>query len=233
LPAQLAKLEKLVLDFILPQSCLGCGRQGELICSPCQSRLSQIKPPICARCGLPRPDGRACPDCSTTEFALDGLRSPFLFKKLMREAVHQFKYQNLRSLARPLAAMLAEYLTHHPLPAELLVPVPLHPRRLRQRGYNQSHLLAQELGRALGLRVASDSLVRTLDTPPQARTQSLSERRRNMAAAFTCRQDGVRGKSLLLIDDVATSGATLNACAAALKRAGAAQVWGLTLAREA
>ncbi|MFC2048468.1 ComF family protein [Chloroflexota bacterium] len=112
------------------------------------------------------------------------------------------------------------------------MPVPLHQRRLRERGYNQSALLSEELGKLAKLPVVDDCLVRERYTPPQARTATVDERQRNVAEAFTYRNDRLRDKQVLLIDDVSTSGATLNTCAAALKAAGAKSVWGLTLARE-
>jgi len=149
----------------------------------------------------------------------------------MREAVHRLKYGNLRAVAAPLAGLMGEYLESSPLEAEVLVPVPLHPRRLRERGYNQSALLANELAKLIGLPVDETSLRRVKFVLPQARTGSVEERRTNVAGVFAC-TGGVKGKRVVLIDDVSTSGATLNSCASALKSAGASAVWGLTLARE-
>jgi len=150
----------------------------------------------------------------------------------MRQAILQFKYKDVKALAAPLGALMEEYLRAHPLPATVLVPVPLHPRRLRERGYNQSLLLARELGRLASMPIVERTLVRIKNTPPQTRTKSAYERQRNTARAFSCRSQLLRGKRVLLIDDVCTSSATLNACARALKAGGAASVWGLTLARE-
>jgi ComF family protein len=150
----------------------------------------------------------------------------------MRQAIHQLKYRNLRALAVTLSQLLRDYLVANPIPAEALVPVPLHPKRLRERGYNQSSLLARQLGKLTGLVVVDDCLIRQRTAPPQARSASVEERRRNVAEAFACRDRQLRERQVLLIDDVATSGATLDACAAALKASGAASVWGLTVARE-
>ena len=118
------------------------------------------------------------------------------------------------------------------MPVEILIPVPMHQKRLRERGYNHSSLLARELGKLTNLPVVDDCLIRQRHTPPQARTSSVEERRSNIADAFTCRDHRLRDKQVLLIDDVSTSGATLDACAAALKEAGATSVWGLVMARE-
>ncbi len=230
--AQLTKLARFALDLVLPQSCLGCGQEGELICPACRPLLPRLVPPLCPRCGLPLPAGEACPDCGGLAYNIDGMRAPFAFAGLLRRAVHEFKYQNLRSLARPLARELAAYLEQSALPAEVLVPVPLHPRRLRERGYNQAALLAAELGRLTGLPVREGVLVRRTHTPPQVRTAGAQARYANMAAAFACAGTALAGKRALLIDDVATTGATLDGCARVLKEGGAASVWGLTLARE-
>ena len=150
----------------------------------------------------------------------------------MRQAIHQLKYRNLRVLAVPLAELLSDYLATNPVTGEVLVPVPLHKRRLRERGYNQASLLAHQLGRLINLPVVDDSLIRLRSTPPQARTSTVEERRSNVVNAFACRDQRLWGKQVLLIDDVSTSGATLDACAAALKAGGATSVWGLVLAKE-
>ena len=229
---QLAKLKGAALDFLFPPYCVGCGKEGAFICPPCCHSLLRIVPPICPRCGRPQASGILCPDCVRWQAAIDGIRSPFRFEGTMREAIHQLKYQNLRALAVPLAKMLREYLIASPLDVDVLVPVPLHRKRLRERGYNQAKLLAQELTKLINKPVVDDILVRRRHTPPQARTTTLEERTRNIAGAFACRDHSLRDSRVLLIDDVATSGVTLNACAAVLKANGAAAVWGLVMARE-
>jgi ComF family protein len=229
---QISKLKRTALDLIFPQWCVGCGREGNLICPSCRQSLLPITPPLCPRCGRPQTGGGLCPDCRDWPAQIDGIRAPFAFQGVIRQAIHEMKYQNLRAMARPLAGMLHDYLAAHPVPGEVLVPVPLHPKRLRERGYNQSGLLARELGKLTGQPVVDDCLLRRRHTPPQARTASLSERQSHVADAFACRDGRLQGKLVLLIDDVATSGATLNACATALKAAGAAPVWGLVVAKD-
>ena len=150
----------------------------------------------------------------------------------MRQAIHQLKYRNLRALVTPLAKLLQHYITTNPVPTEVLVPVPLHQKRLRERGYNQSSLLSKGLGKLINLPVVDDCLVRQRSALPHARTATVEDRQSNVTEAFICCDQRLRDKQVLLIDDVATSGATLNACAAALKAAGVSSVWGLVLARE-
>ncbi len=229
---QVAKFRRMALDLFFPQWCLGCRKEGALICPSCRSLLPRVMPPLCPRCGRPQSSGILCPGCVSWQAEIDGIRSPFRFDGVMRQAIYQLKYRNLRALVTPLVQLLADYLAANPVPAEVLVPVPLHRKRLRERGYNQSGLLARELGKLAGLPVVGDCLIRWQHTFPQARTSSVEERQSNVANAFTCRDDRLRGRQVALIDDVATSGATLDACAGVLKAAGASSVWGLVLARE-
>jgi ComF family protein len=148
----------------------------------------------------------------------------------LQEAIHQLKYANLSAVARPLGETLADFWQGNPLPADLLVPVPLHPRRERERGYNQASLLAKALGEAIGLPVLEHAMVRVRETRPQVGLNS-EERRENVRGAFHCESTHLAGRHVALIDDVCTTGATLEACSLALRQAGAASIWALTLAR--
>jgi len=229
---QVVKLRGMALDFLFPARCVGCGREGDFLCGSCRDSLSQVIPPLCPHCGRPQPGATICSGCLSSPGEIDGIRSPFSFDGVIRQAVYQLKYHNLRAVAPPLARLLYNYLLANPVPGNVLVPVPLHPKRLRERGYNQSALLARELGKLTSLEVVDGCLFRQQPTFSQARTSTVQERWSNVAGAFSCRDQRLRGKSVLLIDDVTTSGATLNAGAAALKAGGAASVWGLALARE-
>jgi ComF family protein len=163
---------------------------------------------------------------------IDGIRSPFEFDEVIRKAIYELKYRSLKAISPCLAELLADYLRLNPLASEVLVCVPLHPRRLRERGYNQSSLLARELGKLIDLPVVEDCLVRVKQTQPQVRARNVEERRANVTDAFVCRDEKLAGRQIMLIDDVCTSGATLESCATALKSKGTVSVWGLTLARE-
>jgi ComF family protein len=144
--------------------------------------------------------------------------------------VHALKYNWLTSVARPMSRQMGETLPSL-LPADLLLPVPLHARRRRARGFNQAELLARPLARSSGLKTV-EGFLRTVHTPPQVRTRSARERLRNVEGAFAWRGGSLAGLRILLVDDVTTTGATLEACARALKIAGAAEVRALTYARE-
>ena len=152
----------------------------------------------------------------------------------IRESIHRLKYNNLRAIAPTLGELLADFLASQQVPGQVLVPVPMHPRRERQRGYNQAHLLAKEAGSRLGIPVVPRILSRIGNTPPQAKSPGVEERRANVRGSFRCLHPFLaNGLEVILVDDVCTTGATLEACAMALKRAGAISVWGVTLAREA
>jgi predicted amidophosphoribosyltransferase len=167
--------------------------------------------------------GILCARCRRIPGVLDGIRSPFRFEEVIRTAIHGLKYKHLKVLSFCLAELLAEYLKLHSIPGEVLVPVPLHPQRL---------LISRDLGKLIMMPVSDNCLVRVKAAQPQVSTKAVEERWSNVANAFICRDDSVRNKQVILIDDVCTSGATLEACAVALKKQGASSVWGLTLARE-
>ncbi len=221
-----------IVDFFFPRRCVGCGKLGDFLCSGCRQKLPRILRPICKRCGRPESSGNLCSACWGAKAEIDGIRSIFRFEDIVRQAIHDLKYRNQKSISGCLAMLMADYLQDNPVYGGVLVPVPLHSRRLRGRGYNQSNLLAQELGKLIVLPVIDNSLCRLIDNLPQARTTTIDERRKNVAGAFSCQNEELRGKNVILIDDVCTSGATLEACAVALKAGGAISVWGLTLARE-
>jgi ComF family protein len=229
---QAVHLGETALNLFFPKRCVGCGKEGFFICATCYRSISPIIPPVCPLCGKPQASGLLCPGCLGWQSEIDGIRSPFRFEGVIRQAVYQLKYRNLRALAPMLAVLLGNYINKYPVPGEILVPVPLHKIRVRERGYNQSYLMAKELGKFCGLPVDDKCLIRAKYSLPQARTTNVDERRNNVSGAFICRDGRLTGRKVILIDDVSTSGATLNACAAALKGVGAESVWGLTLARE-
>ncbi len=153
-----------------------------------------------------------------------------MFEGPLREAIHHLKYSGRTSLAEPLGAYLEARWRSASLPADLIVPVPLHVARQRERGYNQSALLAIPLSRESKLPVVEPALKRIKVTSPQV-TLNAAERKANVCEAFEACDDLVRGRRVLLVDDVCTTGATLESSSVALRRAGAASVWALTLAR--
>ena len=228
--AILSKASRAVLDLVFPLNCTVCHRDGRLLCQGCESALPRLEKPYCAICATPGTPA-LCESCATAPPAIDGTRVPFTLDGAIRDMVYGLKYRNLRAAAEDLGRLLAAHLESNPVPADVMMPVPLHKRRERERGYNQSELLARALGKGTAVPVETRALVRTRNTPPQVAIGSQEERRRNVEGAFECTAT-VAGSMIVLIDDVVTTGSTLFACAAALKAAGASSVWGLALARQ-
>ena len=161
---------------------------------------------------------------------MERLRSVFYFERQLRGAMHRLKYRGQAALATPLGQEMAAYWLRDPVPADVVVPVPLHTARLRERGHNQASLLAREVARVAGMRLDEETLVRIRATASQVGL-SASERKNNVRGAFRCRDGALAGRQVLLVDDVCTTGATLDAAAMALLIGGAGMVQGLTLAR--
>jgi ComF family protein len=229
----LARVGQLVLDVLFPSRCVGCGAYGFFLCQSCQAELLCARPPRCPICWQAQRQGVVCGRCRDERPTFEGARSPYLYEGVAREAVHALKYNYLSALAQPMAQLMARYVEEESaMEADRLVAVPLHARRQRLRGYNQSALVAREISRLCGLPLAERGLKRRRNTPLQARSADAEARRRNVADAFVADRRWVEGRRILLIDDVMTTGATLEACARALRQAGAASVWALTFARE-
>jgi ComF family protein len=228
-----------LLAVVFPADCPCCARSltsplGGPLCEPCWQRLPRHAGAACP-CGLPLPDGIEGP-CGRCRRGASGWRlgaSLGPFDGPLRDAIHALKYRGRTRAVGRLAGLLLERPQARAVlsGSGLLVPVPLHPRRREQRGFNQSELLAHALAGACGLRVSRGALVRRTDTPAQTGL-SAAARRRNVAGAFAVRRRAeIGGRVVVLLDDVLTTGATARECARALLQAGAAEVRLLTLAR--
>ncbi len=218
------------IDLLFPPQCGGCRRPGTLWCETCRAGVTLVRPPLCEKCGQPNVASRLCVNCRTSSLQIEFIRSAAVFEGSLRQAIHRFKYARLASLAEPLGQLLADGWEAHAFQADWLVPVPLHPARERERGYNQAALLARQLARHSGVPLLEHALQRTRATAVQMELNA-AERQLNVAGAFACAEPRIKSKRVVVIDDVCTTGATVEACAEALLKAGAASVMGLTLAR--
>lgn len=221
-----------ILDLFYPPHCVECRAPGTWLCLPCISRTPRVEPPICLRCGDPLDHltSGLCPRCRNTPSQIHRVRSVYYFEGALRTAIRRFKYDGLTALAQPLGRLMADYWLTHPLSGDIIVPVPLHDDRRRNRGFNQAALLAYALSERAGLPVDDTTLVRCRATASQVGLD-VEARRQNVADAFRCGSRRFADRSVLVIDDVCTTGSTLEACAVALREGGAASVHALTLAR--
>lgn len=236
-PSVRAGLFDAVLSAVFPTACPACGvllvqpSHGPL-CRPCWSSIPRHAAPLC-RCGFPlQASGvELCGRCRRGQQGFSQGFSIGPYRGALRIVIRELKYRGRRQAARSLAdILLSEARTAQLLgQAQGLIPVPLHPRRLRERGFNQSLLIARVLAYRTGISVWPARLRRVRPTPPQTGLTAAA-RRLNMAGAFECRER-LDGQTVVLVDDVLTTGATLRSCANALTRAGAGEVRVLTLAR--
>lgn len=245
-----------LLDALFPKHCIACHRFGEFLCNHCLRLLPHRAEHTCAHCTLrPTPNGDVCFDCRE-KTPLDGIFAAGRYSHpQLRDAIHHFKYTFLDELAIPLGQFLGASVVHSDLVIpDIVIPVPLHPRRERWRGWNQSLLLARELVAAfpsdIAPQIQTDILVRTRFTSPQMSIGKRIQRASNVLDAFDRPASPLRkfsihshtrstesarldltGKTIWLIDDVAASGSTLRECAKVLKHHGAQEVRGIVLAR--
>lgn len=222
-----------LLDLIYPPRCVNCEAANSWLCDACLKKVDIIDLPVCQTCGTPHSGEPAtCSQCSHHPLKfIDGIRVAAYFgENPIRPAIHALKYRNHKAVAAPLVDLLTDAYRRYNLHADVVVPVPLHKSRYKERGFNQSELLARGLCQRLALALDNKTLVRTKKTKTQM-TLGADERHQNVAGAFDAVSDRLNGRRILLIDDVCTTGSTLEACAVALKMSGAATVWGLTLAK--
>ncbi len=226
------KSSQFLLDFVFPPHCVNCKKVEDWLCQKCLQQVSIITGTICVRCGTPISTNLHCLQCENHPLhAVDGIRAASFFENNpIRSAIHSLKYRNYQAAATRLSKLLVEAHQRYKIKADVIVPVPLHTSRLRERGFNQSELLARAVGKYLDLPIDGESLIRVRQTKPQVELRAM-DRYENVLNAFSCRNTRLAGRKIVLIDDVCTTGSTLDACAVALKKSGAASVWGLTLAK--
>jgi ComF family protein len=221
-----------ILDLVFPKTCLGCGKEGSYICSDCIAKLNYARP-ICAYCYKPSVDGLTHARCRKV-FGLDGLVSIWEYEGIIRKAILSFKYKYATEIGKEFQDYISVRLKNVVLPrVECLVPIPIHRHKENVRGFNQSVLVGQEIAEEMGWNFESGLLIKKKRTVSQ--TELSGEKRRlNLRGAFAISQLNSAFKipdSIVLFDDVFTTGSTIKEAARVLKKAGVSKVWGLTIAR--
>lgn len=226
-------------DLLFPRACFLCEREGSLLCTSCESALPFSSWWYCPVCRKRSPDFKACEDCAKRT-RLSALGSALPYEDLrVRKLLHSFKYDAVEALGEPLGNILVKYLSASGIFASLakseliLVAVPLHSRKTRWRGFNQAKLLAQEISKWFDIPLFGGVLVRKEARKAQVEIREAKERKENVKGVFMlgAGASNIKGYDVILVDDVVTSGATLEECARMLRQAGARRVFGLALAR--
>jgi len=217
-------------DWLYPPICAGCGRPGTRWCDECAAKVAVISPPYCPRCGTPLPSSGQCQECRDHPPEYDQLRSWAVFSGPVRSALHQLKYRQNLGISEILARPLVRIVEAEHWSIDIIIPVPLSKSHLKQRGYNQAEAIAVPISLALRKKCLPKAVWRFKETSSQI-ALSAGERYQNLQGAFLANPDKLKDRNVLLLDDVATTGATLNSCSRALKEAGAKTIYCLTVAK--
>lgn len=222
-------IKEFILDIIFPKKCVSCGKLDTLFCEKCRAQIIFLKTQNCPFCLKITPRGRVCPSCKGKS-ALTGVYVVAHFEEPLKEAIHKFKYEFVKALKDDLAEITWPYLEDFPKKA-VLTCVPSNPKRLAWRGYNQAEEIAKILAQNTGMRFYPNLLKRTKYMTPQTQLNR-KERFKNVQSSFAARKKlDLSGKTVIIFDDLVTSGATLDACAREIRKMGATRVCGFVLAR--
>ena len=222
-----------VWDILFPPRCLGCRQFGNWLCQNCRDKIEVIRTPICYKCRRLSPDFKICSGCRRHQPYLNRVIVYSYWQSPLKELVYGLKYHRVKPIAEVLGGWLTGIVTNFcPETNLIIVPVPLHQRRMWDRGFNQAELLAEVISQSLHQPLVKAIRRRRFTRPQFGLTKT--KRLTNVAAAFAIApryQSLIIGRTVLLVDDIVTTGATLNECAKILKQNGAKEIWGLVLAR--
>lgn len=224
---------KRILEFLYPTTCIFCGKICKSgICDTCRRKVPYIREPRCKRCGKPihLKEEEFCFDCRRRKFSYEQGRSLWLHKEPVQSAIYAFKYKNRRVYGEVFAKEMAQRFESwiDLWEIDLIIPVPLHKKRRRKRGFNQAQILAEELGRRLHIPVDASLVIREKDTTPQ-KELGQGNRKKNLKKAFRLVKPSVKDKRILIIDDIYTTGSTIDSMAEILKKAGVEKIYFLTI----
>lgn len=231
---RLKKIYNFILDLIFPIYCLGCQKEGFWLCQNCFNKIKINDELQCPVCKNKSPQGKVCKKCENLTF-LSGLWIAADYnEEIIKNSIHILKYKFAFDITRSIAQILVRFINNNKFILKndfIIVPVPLHKKRFLLRGFNQSELLAKEISKTFSLKLSSQNLIRIKYTQAQVELDK-KDRENNIKNAFFIKKPlEFSGKSVILIDDVYTTGSTMNECAKVLKQAGVKEVWGLVIAR--
>jgi len=228
--ASSTEIKNWFLDLFFPKFCVGCKKEGSWLCKSCQKNIIAVVSQVCPQCGRLNLQGKYCSRCQKGKFLKGIIAALYYEEGPTKEIIHNLKYNSVIELAPVLGKAMAKTLKDNILGENIFITwAPLHPRRLAQRGFNQSELLAKTIAKESKLPMAN-LLLKKKNTKRQVELKG-DRRRKNLAGVFTFKKCDIRGKTIVIIDDVTTTGATLNECAKVLKEKGAKEIWGLVVAR--
>jgi len=239
-----------VLDLLFPKICFSCGQEGFYICSACLEKIEINNHPRCFSCGKRNPDNRTCQECKHKTNLTGVIAASSWDNQILRQLIYEYKYRFIKDLAKPLSQIMiarlkTDYLTTCETDKLIFTPVPLHRQRFQWRGFNQAELLAKEIANHFEAPLIQ-LLERSRNTQPQAEIKKQKERKDNVKEAFLLNKTFVplgarsaiinnlpllKEKTVIIVDDITTTGSTLEECATALKPLKPKEIWGLVLAR--
>ena len=217
------------LDWFFPPCCVGCGKPGAIICDQCTTTLKPIPTNHCSKCGKPLHEVEYCQTCSSQTFHFTQARAACLYEGTIRKAIHQLKFNGNLGLANPFSKLLYSVYLYDNRKVDLVTAVPLSQNKLNERGFNQSIWIGKPLAARIGVPFKASALIKMKDTEPQVGLNRL-QRQGNLKGAFLAEPKLIKGKNVLIVDDVITTGATFEACAEALLVGGAKEIYCLSVA---
>lgn len=226
-----------LLDLIYPKRCMFCDEiipfgYNEIICGNCDEFINYVEEPFCPKCGkTTHEENELCIDCQKTKHTYDKGISVFIYDGNIRNSILRFKYNNHKEYAKVYGKIMYDYfLMRNPFHADVILPVPMYYKKQKKRGYNQAELLAEEFSKRIGIEIYKDVLIRTKNTAAQS-TLDFERRKENLKEAFKVEKNFlIKGKDIIIIDDIYTSGNTIEQCSSELIKAGAGKIYFFTLA---
>ncbi|MFH1656679.1 MAG: ComF family protein [Candidatus Nealsonbacteria bacterium] len=234
----LSKIKENILDILFPKFCLNCGKEKDYLCQDCFSLIDILERQYCPFCHSQNivVDGKTCNFCKRTK-TLNGLYCAVSYSdNIIKKLINQFKYQ---PYIKELSKLLSHLILIHFIKLNksldfkefIIIPIPLHKKKIKQRGFNQANEIGKELSKSLKIPIYNDILIKIKETPPQMELKK-DQRKENIKQVFSCQnQEKITNKKILLIDDVFTTGSTMEECAFVLKQSKAKQIWGVAIAR--